>query len=437
MNIKILDKFKLSTEKEDFGIVLDNINKNSATKGTNLWILFFAILIASLGLNVNSTAVVIGAMLISPLIGPIVGLGFGVAINDLNLIRLAFNSYSLSTIIGLIASTIYFLLSPIDDAHSEILSRTSPSIYDVLIALFGGFAGVVAMSSKQKGNVIPGVAIATAIMPPLCTAGYGLATLQFNYFIGAIYLYLINSVFIFAATIITTYFLKFPAKEYSDPLLEKKEKRITWGIIILTLLPSLYLGYHIVEKHKFMDNAEKFIQSEAIFKNDYLLKKEISPGNKSIVLTYGGSEISDAEIENLKSKLRYYNLENVLLEVKYGFSFVTADENKVQLNQIGLALNQSTEENRILKTKIDSINNQYEVSRKIYRELKILYPDLTEAIIQPVAMVNDSSRANDFTFLVSLTLKNNNDKIDNNKLLKWLEERIGKGKVVLVINNKK
>jgi uncharacterized hydrophobic protein (TIGR00271 family) len=434
MNIKFLDKLSLRKEKEEFRVVQENIKKNSIVQGTNLWILFFAILIASLGLNINSTAVVIGAMLISPLIGPIIGLGFGAATNDLNLIRTAFGSYSFSTIVGLIASTVYFLSSPIDDAHSEILSRTLPSIYDVLIALFGGFAGVIAISSKQKGNVIPGVAIATAIMPPLCTAGYGLATLQLNYFIGAFYLFIINSVFIFAATIITTHFLKYPAKKYSDPTLEKKEKSITWIIIILTLIPSIYLGYSIVEKNKFIKKVELFISKEAIFKNDYLLKKEIIPEKKSILLTYGGREIKEIEINELKNKLKYYDLENVDLEIRFGFSFNSDEKGNDDLNQIGLALNQSCKENKLLKSKMDSVSNQYELSQKIYKELKILYPDIKEAIIKPIPINQDSSKNQKFTYLVILTQSKKINKNENEKLNKWLQERLGNTKVQLIFD---
>jgi len=179
------DKFKLHAEKEDLQTVISNIDAGVVFRGTNLWVLIFAIFVASLGLNVNSTAVIIGAMLISPLMGPIMGIGLGMGINDVALLRKAVYNYSIATGVALATSTVFFLLSPLDDAHSEILARTSPNIYDVLIALFGGFAGILATSSRQKGNVIPGVAIATALMPPLCTAGYGIATLQFSYFIGA------------------------------------------------------------------------------------------------------------------------------------------------------------------------------------------------------------------------------------------------------------
>ncbi len=276
-----LNNFRLGNEKEVFEIVSENIQNGIHFRGTNLWILIFAIFIASLGLNVNSTAVIIGAMLVSPLMGPIMGLGFGMAINDLLLLKKSFFPYLFSAAVGLTTSTIFFLISPINEAHSEILARTSPNIYDVLIALFGGFAGILATSSKLKGNVIPGVAIATALMPPLCTAGYGLATLQFQFFFGAFYLFIINTVFIALATLFTTRFLKFPYKHLPKLEYEIKAKKNVWGVVIITLLPSIYFGYDIVQRNKFMQNANQFVEIEAIFPNDYLLKTKIDPKGKA------------------------------------------------------------------------------------------------------------------------------------------------------------
>ena len=209
---RFLESFSLAKEKEDFEVVIDGVEKGVSFSGTNLWILVFAIFIASLVLNVNSTAVVIGAMLVSPLMGPIMGLGMGIAINDLQLLKKALANYAFAVGVGLTTSTIFFLLSPLNDASSEILARTSPTIYDVLIAFFGGFAGILAISSRQKGNVIPGVAIATALMPPLCTAGYGLANWNLNYIFGAFYLFVINTVFIALATLITARVLSFPRR---------------------------------------------------------------------------------------------------------------------------------------------------------------------------------------------------------------------------------
>ena len=311
----ILNQFRLNSEKEDFEKVIENVESGVEFKGTNLWILVFAIFIASLGLNVNSTAVVIGAMLVSPLMGPIMGLGMGMAINDLSLLRKALYNYVFALVVGLITSTIFFSLSPVREASSEILARTSPNIYDVLIALFGGFAGILAVSSRKKANVIPGVAIATALMPPLCTAGYGIANWNFTYFSGAMYLFVINTVFIALATLVTARFLQFPHKHLLDEKAEVMAKRIVWGVVILTLLPSIYFGYDIVQQNRFRQNANQFIDREAIFPNDYLLKKTIDAKAKTIKLTYGGALISETEIDALKAKLPQYNLEGIVLDV--------------------------------------------------------------------------------------------------------------------------
>jgi len=290
----IFDNFKLNNEKENHQTVIESIDKGVVFKGTNLWILVFAIFIASLGLNINSSAVIIGAMLVSPLMGPIMGLGLGMAINDLSLLRKALSNYLFAAGVGLATSTIYFLLSPINDAHSEILARTTPNIYDVLIAFFGGLAGILATSSKQKGNVIPGVAIATALMPPLCTAGYGLATLQFYYFFGAFYLFLINTVFIALSTLLTLRFLKYPFKHLPNP------------------------------------------KDEINFKEDYLLNKTIDFKNKSITLTFRGKKIKPEEIENIKNKLNKYNLEGAKLEIKFAsatFELADVPEIKILFNK--------------------------------------------------------------------------------------------------------
>jgi len=281
------DKFNLHAEKEELQTVIESIDNGVVFRGTNLWVLIFAIFVASLGLNVNSTAVIIGAMLISPLMGPIMGIGLGIGINDVVLLRKAVYNYSIATGVALTTSTIFFLISPLDDAHSEILARTSPNIYDVLIALFGGFAGILATSSKQKGNVIPGVAIATALMPPLCTAGYGIATLQFSYFIGAFYLFIINTVFIALATFIIVRFLHFPYKHQQNIQAERFAKRIIWLVVLATLLPSIYFGYDMVQQNRFIKNANRFIAGEAHFPNDYLLNKKIDPKSRKITLVFG------------------------------------------------------------------------------------------------------------------------------------------------------
>jgi len=351
----LLARFILHSEKEDHQTVINSIERGVGFRGTNLWILVFAIFIASLGLNVNSTAVIIGAMLVSPLMGPIMGLGLGIAINDLALLRSASRNYLFSAGVGLATSTIYFILSPINEAHSEILSRTLPNIYDVLIAIFGGLAGILATTSKQKGNVIPGVAIATALMPPLCTAGYGLATLQMQFLFGALYLFFINTVFIALATVLTLRFLKYPFKHLPNRADELKAQRIVSVVVLLTLLPSIYFGYALVQENKFTSNAYEFVAHEAGLKEDYLLKTAINCDQRSITLTYGGRVIQPHEVDTLRSKLVTYNLEGVTLDVKQGFASLSDIKNNEQVKQMIAALQFLESELKVVRVQLDSL----------------------------------------------------------------------------------
>lgn len=424
----LVEKFKLIHEKEDYQTIIKTIENGVVFRGTNLWILVFAIFVASLGLNVNSTAVIIGAMLISPLMGPIMGLGLGMGINDLTLLRKSFFNYIFAASIGLATSTVYFFLSPLYEAHSEILARTSPNIYDVLIAFFGGLAGIVATSSKLKGNVIPGVAIATALMPPLCTAGYGLATLQFAFFFGAFYLFIINSVFIALATLITVRLLKLPFKHLPEPKDELKTKRIVASLVIITLLPSIYFGYDIVQQNKFSQNANRFIDNEAAFPNDYLLKKVIDPKKKSIILTYGGKKIEDSEINQLKGKQKNYELEKAILEVRQGFAYLNETKDNEQQSQLTLALTEKENELQSAKAKIDSISNKQKLNFQVYNEIKAQYPNVSNGIIQTLPTYSDNK-----SFLLVLLTSNKRFSIkEKNKLMNWLKIRTQQDSIKII-----
>jgi uncharacterized hydrophobic protein (TIGR00271 family) len=418
----LFEKFKLNAEKEDLQTVVGNIETGVVFRGTNLWVLIFAIFVASLGLNVNSTAVIIGAMLISPLMGPIMGIGLGMGINDVALVRKAILNYSIATGVALTTSTVFFLLSPLDDAHSEILARTAPNIYDVLIALFGGFAGILATSSKQKGNVIPGVAIATALMPPLCTAGYGLATLQFKYFVGAFYLFIINTVFIAFATLIIVRLLHFPHKHLQSKRADTIAQRIIWFVVLATLLPSLYFGYDMIQQNRFTKDANRFISDEAHFPNDYLLNKKIDAKHKKITMVFGGKEIDTADIKNLEAKLKHYNLSNATLEVKQGFAYLRETNASNETNQLTMALVEKEMKEKVLEAKLDSINNQ-KLNSQVFAELKTQYPSLKAAAFQPSIMQKDSS-ATDPVFIVLLTLLPDISKQEKNKLESWLKVRL-------------
>lgn len=428
------DKFKLNAEKEELQTVISNIDAGVVFRGTNLWVLIFAIFVASLGLNVNSTAVIIGAMLISPLMGPIMGIGLGVGINDVALLRKAVYNYSIATGVALATSTIFFLISPLDDAHSEILSRTSPNIYDVLIALFGGFAGILATSSKQKGNVIPGVAIATALMPPLCTAGYGLATWQFSYFIGAFYLFIINTVFIALATFIIVRFLHFPYTNLQSKKADQMAQRIIWFVVLATLLPSVYFGYDMIQQTRFIKNANRFITNEAHFSNDYLLNKKVDAKSRKITLVFGGKKIAPEETEQLKGELKKYGLAGVKLEVKQGFAYLTEDKKNKQndqLTQLTVAMAEKEKQEKILQSDLDSIDNLQKLGKQVYAELKAQYPSIKNAVIQSSSVLSDSS-AKAPVYVVLLSLSYNLSRQEKNRMESWLKVRLQQNNVKLI-----
>jgi uncharacterized hydrophobic protein (TIGR00271 family) len=430
----LLDKFRLSTEKEELQTVVTSIENAVAFRGTNLWILIFAIFVASLGLNINSTAVIIGAMLISPLMGPIMGIGLGVGISDIALLRKSISNFVRATSVALATSTLFFTLSPLNDAHSEILARISPTIYDVLIALFGGFAGVIATSSKYKGNVIPGVAIATALMPPLCTAGYGLATLQFRFFFGAFYLFIINTVFIALATFIIVRLLHFPYKHQQSKKAEVLAHRIILLVVLVTVLPSLYLGYDLVQQVRFTENANQFVANEAHFPNDYLLSKKIDAKNRRISLVFGGKEILLEEIEKLKGEMKKYKIENAVLEIKQGFSYLDetiTSEEKERFNQLTLAIEEKEKQTYLLQSKMDSINNNMRLNMQVYAELKSQYPQIKNAIIQPAVILGDSSLAKP-TYLVVLSLRVQISGKEKSKISNYLKVRLNQNDLKLI-----
>ncbi len=427
----IFDYFKLDYETEEHQTVIESINKGVIFKGTNLWVLVFAIFIASLGLNMNSPAVIIGAMLISPLMGPIMGLGLGTGINDLALVKKSLSNYFFAAIVSLIASTLYFSISPLNDAHSEILARTTPNIYDVLIAFFGGLAGIIATSTKQKGNVIPGVAIATALMPPLCTAGYGLATFQLNYFVGAFYLFIINTVFIAFATFITVRFLKFPYKHLPDERAEKKSKRIIIAIVIITLVPSIYFGYDIVQSDKFIKNANRFIESEAIFPGDYLLRKDIDPKTQTIELVYGGNEIKKTDIAKVKERMKMYQLEGAKLEVKQGFSYLKEDRKLTHPNPLTEVLAEKENQLQNLSSKLDSIKTDSLNYVQLIKEAKAINPNLKNISISQLVSADTFEKSDSVvTAYMQFTLLP--PQVDKTKLQKWIETKLNK-KVIIVI----
>lgn len=428
-------QFRLNDEKEKLETVVQTIDNGVVFRGTNLWVLIFAIFVASLGLNLNSPAVIIGAMLISPLMGPIMGIGLGVGMNDIVLLRKSLKNYFRASIVALTTSTIFFLISPLNEAHSEILARTAPTIYDVLIALFGGLAGILAVYSKHKGNVLPGVAIATALMPPLCTAGYGLATLQMKFFYGAIYLFIINTVFIALATFILTRILHFPYRHLANRRADIIARRVVWIVVIATLVPSIYFGYDMVQRTQFTQKANRFIINEAHFKNDYLLSKKIDAKTKSILLVFGGKQLEKEEIEKLRSLLKKYGLEDAHLEIKQGFAYLAEDPSKQNdlLMQATLAIAEKENALSLLQAGSDSLKAAEVLSRQVFDELKIQYPSITEAIIQP-SVIHKPNASAQKTYLVMLSGTRGIFAKDKSRIGAWLKTRLQVAEITLVFN---
>lgn len=296
-------RFSLLADKADDEVIERRIREGVELRGATPWILMFAIFIASIGLNVNSTAVIIGAMLISPLMGPIMGVGLGAAVYDFALIRKSLWNLAIASAISLGVSTLYFMITPLSEAQSELLARTSPTLWDVLIALFGGLAGIVGITREEKSNVIPGVAIATALMPPLCTAGYGLATGQWQYFGGAFYLYSINCVFIALATVIGIRLVRVPVHTSVDSKVERRLRMLLLATALATALPSTWLAYRLVQQEVFKSRAVAFVRDEFAFDSAHVADTRVDPATRVIEVSLIGLPLDRATLQRIEGKL--------------------------------------------------------------------------------------------------------------------------------------
>ncbi len=383
----------------------DDIKDGIHYRGANLWTLIFAILIASVGLNVNSTAVVIGAMLISPLMGPILGIGLSLGTNDIALFKDAWRNLVIALVISVLTSALYFWLTPLHEAQSELLARTRPTIFDVLIATFGGLIGVIVSTREGYSNAIPGVAIATALMPPLCTAGYGLASANWEYFFGAIYLFLINGIFIALATgVVVRYFLHFPMKTYID---EKKEKRARWAIyflVFLTIVPSVFVAINVINEAVFANQAKAFVETHFNFDNRAVVKYVATFDKKEPVIevTLLGERMHDQDILALQNQLAQSGIVGGILKVKQfneDLNDELADMNKNLRSEILEDLYKRNDELittkdaeiAMLKDKIMELSKGHDQPvDKIFKELKVTFPDVLEFGFDEVVKVRDA-----------------------------------------------
>lgn len=370
--------FNVANDLESQAEIEASIRSGVSFRGAQLLVLIFAIFVASLGLNTDSTPVVIGAMLISPLMGPIIGMGMGIGVHDFTLLRRGLKNIALAVIGSLLASALYFLISPQYEGNSQLLARTSPSIYDAFIALFGGAAGILSIAAKNKGQVLPGVAIATSLMPPLCTAGYGLATLQWSYFIGALYLFFTNMVFILFATWIGVKLMGLKPVPTQDTRRARRVQALVYVVVVATIGVSAYLTALMLRRSIFIDKATDFVETQLKFPNAEVLshKEYINGATRHIDITLIGEHMPQDSLElAVLKKMDAFGLGGTQLTVRQGFmpdikSGTSQNEDVSRM----YSLMQSQLNARIQES--DSLSSLLEASRRMEDAASMLAPEI-------------------------------------------------------------
>jgi len=393
--VGILDRLNLERERAEPSETLAAIERDVEFRGVNLWILICAVVVASVGLNVNSTAVIIGAMLISPLMGPIIGIGTSLATYDLALLKKSGKNFGVAVLFSLLTSAAYFALSPLKEAQSELLARTSPTVWDVLIAFFGGLAGIIAATSREKKlTVIAGVAIATALMPPLCTAGYGIARWDGQFFFGALYLFSINTVFISIAAYLVAQLLRFPNHQESDLRLQQRVRRIVLAIVVITLLPSLYLAVRVVETSLRQQRVRVFIQNEFQLPRTSVINYQLLPEADSSVLrvTLVGAPLDSSQLAERRRRMGQYALTHTRLEIVQGGAgpistetlraavleeFYKRSEEKLQTLEDSL---------RTLERALVSLRSDEILTASLAGEVAVLYPTIRGIAVRQMVL---------------------------------------------------
>ena len=422
--------FNALPDKAEEAKTIEQISSGVTFHGANLWVLVFAVFIAALGLNVNSTAVIIGAMLISPLMGPIVGMGLGIGISDLALLKRSIKNYLVATGISVLTATLYFLITPLTEAQSELLARTSPTLYDVLIALCGGAAGILALSTRGSGNVIPGVAIATALMPPLCTAGYGLAMGEPSFFFGAFYLYFINTVFITLTTFVGVRMLRFKQKQFIDAARMVTVKRYIIGIVVLTMLPAAYMTVQIIRQSVWENNSNRFVRNELAFKGTQIISQQFDTKHKTLNIVAVGKIISKEEIAKAEKMLESYNLEDYKLHIIQGLqsdSLLLANQQYSYSSGNTQASQQKLIEQVAQLGKVEQQLNAYQqyatLTKEIHTELKAVCPSAKSISISRVTEAKTDTAASQEYVMAVVNCSRALSNPDRQRLQEWLKAR--------------
>ena len=371
------------TNDVDIPAASENIRKNIPFRGPNVYILFVAIIIASVGLNVNSIPVIIGAMLISPLMGPITGLGLGLGTNDRELVLFSIKNLLVMVGISLLAATLYFILTPLEiDNPTELLARTRPTIYDVFIALFGGLAGVLETARKEKGTVLSGVAIATALMPPLCTVGYGIANLSWQYTIGALFLFSINCIFIAMAAYLMAKFLKFPVKT-----VEQHRTRyfiLSYALVILLAATSIFTGYHVIRENDFTKLANRFVKKNQNIGKTYIYDSQVNIDTKPYMLELrlAGETLNEDTKEMLLRDAENYGIMRSQIVIHEDATVQVDRFNETEIVKNLMATNASNVQVRddsikVLNAQIAHYKQQELPAKQLAEELQVQLPSIT------------------------------------------------------------
>jgi len=429
--IKVIFKryASLRKDKDNESRVVEDIKQGVIFKGANLWILILAIFVACLGLNINSTAVIIGAMLISPLMGPIIGIGWAMGTLDYSLLKRSFTNYLISTIISIFAASIYFLITPFGEAQSELLSRTTPTIYDVLIAFCGGAAGIIAICTKQKSNVIPGVAIATALMPPLCTAGFGIVNGEISYFLGAFYLYFINSVFICTATFLGVKVMHFRKKTIVNHQRSKKIHTYFYVIIAITIIPSIFMTISIIKHSLLNTNINNFVKDNLSSNYTKIISHDLNKETKTLRFVAVGKEISNNQIEKAKAKMKKYNLDTYNLTIIQGHYNQIANTNtNNEWGEVNTHLNS-------LETELDKYKRLEYLSNTLSDEVKVLFPTIKTISLSQSLQANTQDTTHKKLIIAVLETDNIESVSTSEKetILQWLQVRTNEKNIKLYI----
>lgn len=425
-----LSRLSLTEDKADDQAIDEELRAGVEMRGANLWVLMFAIFIASIGLNVNSTAVIIGAMLISPLMGPILGVGYGVGIFDFVLIRQSLKNLGIAAFIALLTSTAYFMLSPLTTADTELLARTTPTIWDVLIALFGGFAGIIGATRKGKSNVVPGVAIATALMPPLCTAGFGIARGDWIFFGGAFFLFTINCVFIALSSSIITRSLHIQQKKFVDDAVARRVHFYISVVVIATVLPSVYLAYQLVQNEVFKARSKEFVSQELQIAQTHIAETAIFADTRQIEVTLIGEYVAKAKLAEISARLPLRGLDGAKLVVHQ------VGDNRVDMTSLkaGLLKDLYTQSQLDLEKK-DKIIEQLQAStallaknkdrfRAIPPELHALYPTIENIVLSEALDWSEGTGADGhYSVVVNASTSRPLASVDTAKIVDWLRIR--------------